>query len=194
MIQVDCHKKYLLAWLGIGVAICCLIGYQSLKGHNVKPLLIKHTSRSLATASGCDPGTKEEVWSDCLYSDIFSWGLSRDAKGAQWCRDQGFDGVDPNGYVYCYLSWGYYYYKFKCAHTHSIDKSPCYRDEDGKAMGLVDGAGAGLKWCNNIGYNSIDTKNLITCDNKYFSYQCTHWSPCFVSDFVWGWTRDAKGA
>jgi hypothetical protein len=165
MIKVDYHVKYFMALVAVGVAMC-LVGYQSYKGQSVKTLLIQNTSRLLQTAGNCEPGTYSEIWSPCYADDIFVpwWGMNRDAKGAQWCRDRGFDGVDPNGNSDCY--WvGYYYYKFKCAHTHSRDWSPCYRNEDGYAMGLKDKETAALKWCESINYNSVgDNKN---CGNWY---------------------------
>ena len=98
--------------------------------------------------------------------------MNRDAQGAQWCRNQGYDGVDPNGWKYCYIDMLFRkYYKFKCATTHSIDWSPCYRDEDAYAMGYKNRDEAGLKWCQRQGFDSTD--NWQYCGNWYYKFHCT---------------------
>jgi hypothetical protein len=181
MTKLDYHVKYFLTLVAVGVAMC-LVGYQSYKGQSVKTLLIQNNSRSLQTVGSCEPGKVDEVWSPCYTNDIL-WGMNRDAKGAQWCRGQGFDGVDPWGYSACVWPISY---KFKCAITHSRDWSPCYRDEDARAMGYKNRDDAGLKWCNSINYNSVvDHRD---CGNWYFTFRCTHWSPCFAGD-----NRDGEG-
>ena len=160
-------------WIGAG-AVVCLIGFHSFmelpkvfsyKNKNISASLPTQETRSLATVDSCNPGTEDSLWSPC-YSDTST--MNRDAQGARWCRNQGYDGVDPNGYVYCYLSLGYYYYKFKCAHTHSIDKSPCYRDEDAYKMGYKNSDDAGLHWCWGKGYDITDAYQY--CGNSYYKF------------------------
>jgi hypothetical protein len=51
--------------------------------------------------------------------------MNRDAKGAQFCRSRGFDGVDPYGYYGCSALGAY---KFKCKNTHEANWSLCYRN------------------------------------------------------------------
>ena len=149
---------YFTMWTGAG-AVVCLIGFHSFmelpkvfsyKNKNISASLPAQETRSLATVDSCNPGTEDSLWSPC-YSN--TWTMNRDAQGARWCRDQGYDGVDPWGYSACVWPISY---KFKCANTHSIDWSPCYCNQDARLMGLGNRDGAGLKWCKNQGYTGVD--------------------------------------
>eukprot|EP00957_Ditylum_brightwellii_P096732 7367198-Ditylum_brightwellii.AAC.1 len=109
-----------------------------------------------------------------------AWGegyKNRDAMAAAKCHADGVDGVAFNSYKHCGCGGGY---SFTCENTSNEPWTPCYRDEDGAAMGVGNRDDAGRAWCKRHGYHTW--RDYQDCGNWYFRFKCIKeqkWSPCF---------------
>mmetsp|Transcript_18926 Transcript_18926/g.39867 ORF Transcript_18926/g.39867 Transcript_18926/m.39867 type:complete len:462 (+) Transcript_18926:141-1526(+) len=123
----------------------------------------------------------KELWSPCVTNEVAEYfGYeNRDAYGAGYCRDNGYEGASPQGRPYGHRDCGRGsgWYEFRCTNTSSEDVNgflwtPCYRDEDGKAMGLGNRRAAGEAWCELYGSYSVYVETR-DCGNYYQQYKCS---------------------
>lgn len=120
-----------------------------------------------------------ELWTNCTTDEVAKYfGYeNRDAHGAGWCRDQGYEGASPQEEPYGQRRCvdGRPWYQFRCANT-SLDENdglwtPCYRDEDAKALGNFDRDDAGTAWCAGRGLELGFSKDR-DCGNGYYQFKC----------------------